>query len=263
MNIGILGLGEVGSAIKQLVDTKHQTFVRELDYDHIKDQSIDILHVCIPYTPKFVDLVSEAIKDIKPQLAIVSSTVKPGTTQQIHQNTGVNMAHTPFMGVHPIKPDGQFRHPSDSAAELRLFDYFSKFPKVIGPVNEESYRLANDHFQGLGLKTVRFDSPLNSELAKILSTTYYGWNIIFEKWVYSLCQDNQANFDQVYTQYNTYYNQGYANDLPHVTRPVLSHHQGEIGGHCVIPNAKILDDWLSDAFTDFLLEQNRKLGSDH
>jgi hypothetical protein len=39
---------------------------------------------------------------------------------------------------------------------------------------------------------------------------------------------------------------------------VLKHMPGPIGGHCIIPNAKILNHWLKDSFTKFILEQNQK-----
>jgi hypothetical protein len=140
-----------------------------------------------------------------------------------------------------------------------LFDYFTRFTKFIGPVNIESYKLAKNHFENLGIETEKFNSPDETELAKILSTTYYGWNIIFQKWVFSLCQKDGLDFENVYTKYNQNYNQGYQDILPHVVRPVLKHHEGEIGGHCVIPNAEIIQDWIQDDFTNFLLTQNKKL----
>ena len=256
MKVGILGHGEVGSAIHELIGDKHEVFVRELEYDQIK-KPIEILHVCIPYSNTFIETVSKAVKELKPKITIINSTVTPGTTQAIYEKTQSNIAHAPFMGVHPIKPKGQFTHGNNE----KLKDYFNKFKKVIGPINEESWEFASNHFESLGLNTHRFDSPLESELAKILSTTYYGWNIIFQKWAKKLCDQTSANFDQVYTEYNVNYNQGYQNTLPHVVRPVLKHHEGPIGGHCVIPNAELLQQWLHDDFTSFLLSQNKKLHS--
>ncbi len=257
-NVAILGQGEVGQAIKQLVETKYPVFTREIDYDNIKDNPIDILHVCIPYSDKFETIIEDIINELKPRLTIINSTVKPGATQNIHQKTQANLAHTPFMGVHPVKPGKQFQHP-ESSQSLHLFDYFTRFTKFIGPVNQQSGQLAQDHFESLGIKTQKFNNSTETELAKILSTTYYGWNILFEKWVHSLCQQNDLEFDNVYTKYNLNYNQGYQDILPHVVRPVLKHHQGEIGGHCVIPNAEIIQDWLKDDFTGFMLDQNKKL----
>lgn len=242
MNIAIFGLGEVGSAIKKLVDAKHQSFIKELKYDHTKNQSIDILHVCIPFTSQFEKLVTSFIKTKQPNLTIINSTVKPGTTNSIHLKTGANLAHAPIDGVHP-----------------NLYDYLFKFTKPIGAVNPLSYRLTRDHFQKLGVKTAKFSSPLETELAKVFSTTYYGWNIIFQKWVHQVCQDQGADFANVYTRYNQFYNHNYKKEKPEVVRPTLRHHDGPIGGHCVIPNAQIINEWLSDEFSQFLLDQNQRL----
>jgi UDP-N-acetyl-D-mannosaminuronate dehydrogenase len=242
MKIGILGLGEVGSAIKKLVSAKHEVFVRELTFDEIGDKQLDILHICIPFNDKFNSIVAPLIKQTQPKLTIIDATVKPGTTQALHQKTGLNLVHAPIDGVHP-----------------HLYEYLFKFTKPIGPVNEASYKLAKKHFQELGVKTIRFNSPMETELAKALSTTYYGWNIIFEKWTHQLCTKLEVDFNQVYTEYNQIYNEGYAQELPNVRRPVLAHKTGEIGGHCVLPNAEILQKMSPNDFTDFLLKQNKKL----
>lgn len=255
MYVGVIGLGQVGSAVKQLLAQKHTIFGRDLNFDEISGKKIDFLHICTPYNQQFESLVLQAINELQPRLTIIHSTIKPGTTNAIHKKSKAEIIHTPFMGVHPIKSSKEFIH----GEGYSLFDYFDKFPKMIGPTTKKSGQLAKAHFESVGLKTELFDSAKETELAKILSTTYYGWNIIFEKWVYQLCQQNGANYDQVYTKYNTYYNQGYQEILPHVVRPVLKHHHGEIGGHCVIPNAEILQDWLADDFTEFLLQKNKQL----
>lgn len=244
MNIAVLGLGEVGSAVKKLVSQKHQVFVRELKFDEISKNPIDLLHICIPYInqDQFIGPVLSTIQELKPQLTIINSTVKPGTTQYLYQQTNANLVHAPIMGVHP-----------------HLYEYFFKFTKFIGPVNQTSLDLARQHFEDLGVKTEKFDSPFETELAKILSTTYYGWNVLFEKWVHKLSVDHQANFDQVYTRFNQNYNQGYKQERPEVVRPILKHIPGPIGGHCVLPNAKIINLWLQDDFTTFIDIQNQKL----
>src|SRR5690606_12705567 len=123
-------------------------------------------------------------------------TVKPGTSQEIHKKTKLHLIHTPFLGVHPLKPKSEFVH----GEGYTLFDYFTRFPKMIGPTSLESGKLAQKHFKSVGLRTEVFDSSMETELAKVLCTTYYGWNIIFEKWVHQVCQEHGVNFDQVYTR---------------------------------------------------------------
>ncbi|MFC1748559.1 hypothetical protein ACFL2V_07100 [Pseudomonadota bacterium] len=154
MNVGILGLGEVGSAIKKLVSQKHKSYVREINFDEIASNKINVLHICIPFTPKFISIVEQLITETKPKLTIINSTVKPGTTNKLHNQTKTPLVHAPIQGVHP-----------------NLYKYFFQFPKFIGAVNHKSYKLAHEHFTNLGVKVERFDSPLESELAKLLSTT--------------------------------------------------------------------------------------------
>ncbi len=255
MNVGILGLGEVGSALKVIISPHFTVFTRDLNHDEFQDQTIDILHVCIPYSDKFVSSLVAAIKELKPQLTIIHSTIKPGTTHEAYRQTNSNLVHSPIIGLHNAKTAGAFHHPQT----LSFIDFISSAPKIIGPIDQTSYQLAHDHLTRVGLKVERFNSPLETEMAKILSTTYYGWNILFQKWVHQLCLQTDADFDQVYTRYNQHYNQVYHQSLPHVVRPVLSHHPGPIGGHCVLPNATILMDWLNDPLIDFFFKEHQRL----
>lgn len=241
MKVGIIGVGEVGLAIEKLVGQKHTTYTKDLQFDHLLNHQIDILHVCIPFGPKFVSEIISVINKNQPDLVIINSTVAPGTSQLIYQNTQVNIVHAPIIGVHP-----------------HLYEYLFKFTKPIGPVNQASFDLAKKHFNNLGVQVERFDSPLDTELGKLMCTTYYGWVILFEKWIHQICLQTGANYDQVYTRFNQIYNQGYARDLPHVVRPVIQHRDGGIGGHCVIPNTEIIDAWLNDPFAKFILAQNQQ-----
>jgi hypothetical protein len=84
-------------------------------------------------------------------------------------------------------------------------------------------------------------------------TTYYGWNIVFEKAVKAYCDQLGLDFDIVYTQANKSYNSGYVSlGMKNVQRPVLKDYSGQIGGHCVLPNAKILGGKIAD----FILEND-------
>lgn len=240
MIVGVIGLGDVGRAVVKLCGQKHTVFGRDLTKDELKGKTVAILHICIPWDKKFGEVVSKAIKELKPRLTIISSTVQPGTTQALYKKTHSLLVHAPVNGVHP-----------------HLYEHLKRFVKPLGAVNTKAYTLAKRHFEELGVKTIRFDSPFETELAKILCTTYYAWNIVFEKWVHSLSKAKKANFDQVYTQWNLLYNQGYEKIKPNVRRPALKHVPGPIGGHCVIPNATIIQEWLKDDYTKFILSKNR------
>lgn len=240
MRVGIIGHGDVGQAIHKLTAPKHSVYWRDLDSDTLTGQTIDLLHICIPWTEKFETIIAKAIRELSPQLVIISSTVRPGTTQSLFKKTKALLVHAPVTGVHP-----------------HLYRHLKHFKKPLGSVNQKAYELAKNHFKELGVKTVRFDTPFETELAKILCTTYYAWNIIFEKWVHDLAQSKKANFGQVYTQWNKIYNTGYKSIIPGVVRPILKHVPSGIGGHCLIPNAEILNQWLGDEITSLILKRNR------
>ncbi len=241
MIVGIIGMGEVGGAIKKLCEKKHEVYWRTRSEDTLSGKQIDILHLCFPFNENFKQTAIDAINELRPKLVINDSSVEPGVTEDIYSATNTLIVHAPIIGKHPD-----------------LYKYLFELDKIIGPINDEAFQLAKLHFEDLGVKTVRFNSPRESELAKILSTTYYGWNIIFEKFVHRLCKEQGLEFDNVYTKLNTLYNEGYAKTLPYVRRPVLKHEDGEIGGHCIVPNARIINSWINDEFTQFLLAQNEK-----
>ncbi len=240
MIIGILGLGEVGSAISQLCQQKHQVVSRTRHHDELKGKKIDILHICIPYNQQFASVASKTIKELSPLLTIIDSTVAPGTTQKLQRQTKANLVHAPITGIHP-----------------HLYEYLKVFIKPLGASNDQAYQMAKKHFQELGVKTIRFNSPQETELAKLLCTTYYAWNIFFEKWVFDLCRKTKTDFNQVYSQWNKIYNTGYRVTKPNVIRPILKHVPGPIGGHCLMPNINILQSWLKNELTHFMLHQNR------
>jgi len=241
--VGILGLGQVGRAIKKLALNKFQVYCRDLKHDQLKGNTIDILHLCIPYTQQFIPFSLKTIKELKPRLIIVDSTVKPGTTRQIFNKTKIPIAHVPIMGVHPD-----------------LAKYQKMFTKVIGAVNDKSYRLARVHWLSLGAKKiVRFNRPEEAELAKLLSTTYYLSNIVFNKVAKELTQKTKTNYNQVYTKFNRIYNQGYQQINPDLVRQILKFMSGPVGGHCVIPNAQILNQTHKHPLVEFLLQYNARL----
>jgi UDP-N-acetyl-D-mannosaminuronate dehydrogenase len=244
--IGILGMGEVGRAIKELAQGNFTILTKDLDHDSIHDNTLDILHVCIPFTNEFIDSVVAVANKAKPKLIIINATVAPGTTRQVAAATNISCVHTPIMGIHP-----------------HLAKYQTQFTKVIGAMDDAAFEAAKKHWLDLGAPQVeKFDSPEDSELAKLLCTTYYGWNIVFNKMVKRLTEKTDANFDQVYTRFSEIYNEGYAHSLPHVRRPILKFMDGPIGGHCVIPNLKILSQAFDEASFDFMLEFNEQLAKE-
>ncbi len=225
--VGILGIGKVGKAIYKLTKQYYRVLTKDINIDQLEKKSIDIFHVCIPYSTNFSKIVIQQILINKPKLVIIHSTIKPGTTRNIYNITKTLIVHSPIIGVHP-----------------KLYFYLFKFPAFIGPINKTAGQLAFNYFQKMRLKPFLFNNPEETELAKLLDTGYYGINIVFCKWVKELCDEYKLNFDNIYKRFNHAYNQGYANTLPNVQRPVLKPVLGPIGGDCIVPNGKILAKFI-------------------
>ena len=242
--VGILGNGEIGSAIARICkEANLNVLIRELNFDQVKDKKIDYLHVNIAEKSnwQFINIVSKNIKELSPKLTIINSSVSLGTTREIHRLTKSDIVHSPIIGSHPYLYESIKFH----------------FPKIIGPVNISSKNAARKHFKNLRLKIAIYDSSENSEAAKLLDLVYYAWDIIFCKWVKEVCKNYNLNFEQVYTKHNKIYNRGYRKLRPNVIRPILVPVDGPIGGHCTIEDTILFDKNYKNRFTKFILKEQK------
>lgn len=243
--VGILGNGEIGSAIARICnEADFKVLIRELTYDQLKGKKVDYLHVNISEKDnrEFIEVVVKNIKELMPKLTIINSSTTPGTTKEIYNKTKSLIVHSPVIGNHP-----------------HLYESIKKyFPKIIGPVNTESLKEAKRHFQDLGLEIEVYDNSDTSEAAKLLDLVYYAWNIMFCKDIYEICEKLGLNFDQVYTKHNQIYNNGYRKILPNVTRPVLIPRKGAIAGSCTIADTLLFHKLHKNKITKFILDENRR-----
>jgi hypothetical protein len=221
--------GQVGSALIEVLSEKYE--VDGIDYlsDRLPGK-YDVIHICIPYSERFDEAV-EVYSDLylnSGGLIIIHSTVPLGTSAKF------NAVHSPIRGVHPHLADG-----------IRHFDkYFG------GARSDEAAGI----FSWLGPSVISEKSE-DTEAMKLWDTTYYGWNIVFEKAVKAYCDEHKLNFKLVYTAANLSYNDGYAElGMEHVRRPVLKDYPGKIGGHCIIPNAKLLGGEIAE----FILKKDEE-----
>lgn len=206
----IVGYGEVGKGLKKVLGN---VWVHDPDKGYAITFKVDIAHICIPYSKGFERVVKEWKK--KTDLVIVHSSVPVGCCDAL------GVVHSPIAGVHPHLAKG-----------------IRTFPKYFGGKKAKD---AAKIFKRLGLKVRIFEDARTTEAMKLWSTTQYGRLIMLEKEIYEWCQKNHLNFDHIYTLSNKDYNKGYTKlGMPQVVRPYLKHVPGPIGGHCVMPNLKLL-----------------------
>jgi len=226
----LLGCGEVGSAIKRLEEeTKNNVSVIDPKVSPESDTAFvgrlfDVTHVCIPFSEKFVGAVTDCVKTHPTGLVIIHSTTTVGTTTKIKEALpGTPVVHSFVRGVHP-----------------KLYEGLKTFEKPIGGDKMHALK-ACEHLESIGMPPYWCGKAEASELGKILSTSYYGWCILFAKQAFKLCKKYDLDFDEVYKYPNEIYNVGYEKlGMNHVKRPVLYSPKGIIQGHCVTQNFELL-----------------------
>jgi hypothetical protein len=237
--IGILGYGEVGQAIAKFYGSagSPQAKIKDLNRDDGLTGA-EILHICLPWSEKFVEIVKKEIKKIKPKITIIHSTVAIGTTKKI----GGMVIHSPIRGVHPY-----------------LFEGIKTFVKYIGADSKKAGDLAKKHLENLGIKTKVFYPSTTTEIGKLLDTTYYGLVIAWHGEMKKLCDKYKINFEGAVTDFNKTYNEGYKKlGKLNVIRPVLYPPKSRITGHCIVSNTEILNKYFKSKAIDLILKYKSK-----
>lgn len=237
MRVGILGLGEVGTALlKCYNDRKIEVYTKDVNDSEFPN--LDVLNVCIPYTETFTRTVIRQIKSSTPDLVIIHSTVPPGTTNQIDAANVCSVVHSPIRGSHP-----------DLSKSL------TTFIKYIGANTKISATKTEEHYKLLGIPHRTVKNTVTTEIAKLLCTSYYGVCIAWHDYMAEVCKASGIDVNFI-SEWNTTYNLGYqALDLSKYTRPLLQPPENKkIGGHCIVPNAELLNNVMPNAFLDILLK---------
>jgi hypothetical protein len=230
----VIGMGEVGKALYEVLSSYEYYLVGWQEKD---SRSVPFfgrakaMHVTIPYSDNFEEVVKHYIGLYEPSLVIIHSSVPLGTCDSNY------WIHSPIRGVHP-----------NIASGIRTF------VKYFGGIRSEE---AADIFSAIGIKTVAIPHARDCEAAKLWDTTQYGFMIVLNKIIRDWCEQNGVDFELAYKEFNRSYNSGYAElGRREVARPFLKYMPGPIGGHCVIPNLPLLG---SNEITRFIEDYNAKL----
>jgi hypothetical protein len=228
IRVGIVGNGEVGSSLARLYEEVmvEDVAIEDPAFDLVfPDEEIELIHICTPYFEGFEQMAVEKWERHDPDLVIINSTVPVGTTRRIWDATK-KAVHSPIRGAHP-----------------NLTDDLKVFVKHIGADDRESGELAESYFRELDLPTRVYQDSRTTELAKLLCTTYYGVCISYTQFCKDLCDREGLEFDEVVTAFLETLNDAVAKlDRKWALRPILYPPNGPIGGHCVVPNARMLEE---------------------
>tara|TARA_Y100000310_G_scaffold228308_1_gene230628 strand:+ start:485 stop:1312 length:828 start_codon:yes stop_codon:yes gene_type:complete len=236
-NILVIGTGEIGVSLADLIEESGQYKVFRKDIDPLDiSVPIHIMHICIPYSERFVEIVKDYAVQYKPKLIIVNSTVRPGTTNKVTQETNISSVHSPVRGRHPL-----------------LKEDLLKFIKFVGG-EKEAVKKAKEHFESIGITVVSLDNTINSEVGKLLSTTYYAMNITVHREFHRLCEEIGADFSQAVSLFNATSTIDIGHKIP---RPLMF--PSKIKGHCLIPNIDILKHDVKSELLDFVLKTNEEV----
>jgi UDP-N-acetyl-D-mannosaminuronate dehydrogenase len=242
----VVGVGEVGRSLFGLLKQSKKFDVYCWDTDKKKMQNIqqkdppkkvDVLHLCYPCSNQedFVKTTVDYMKRFKSELTIINSSVPPGTTEKVHKLSGGHIVHSPIRGMH-------------TSLETMKRDLLF-WTKYVGGVDKKSAELARRHFEEMGLKTKVLSGTVETELAKLFSTTYRAWMIACFQEMHRISRKFGADFSQI---------TDFLEDTHKVRfdRPV--HFPGVIGGHCLISNTELLSESVDSEFLKLILASNEK-----
>jgi UDP-N-acetyl-D-mannosaminuronate dehydrogenase len=243
----VVGLGEVGRALFELLKESGKFNVYGFDVDEDKMRSVvgdvklpdsfDVMHVCYPCSDpeKFVRVTVNYMRRFKPKLTIIDSTVAPGITQKIFEETKSLVVHSPVRGMH-----------KSLETMKRDILFWSKY---VGGATPEAAELAKRHFEELGLKVKVLRSPMETELAKLFETIYRAWMIACFQEMHRISRRFNANFDEVVDMLA---------DIHRLRLNKPIHYPDVIGGHCLIPNTELLLSVYDSEFLRLILTSNEK-----
>lgn len=225
----VVGLGEIGKPLFNLISKRHEAVgVDVAPVNRIDD--VDVMHVCYPFqiedfggeTARYIDL-------FRPRLTIINSTVAVGTTRSVAERTGAAVVNSPVRGKH-----------------ARMTQELQSYTKFIGGMDRAASEEAARHFASFGLKTRILSSPEATELAKLTETTYFGLMIAWAQEIERYCDQSGQDYGEVTSFYE---------EIKFF--PPVKYFPGIIGGHCVMPNIKILRDWNQSTILEAIEASNQ------
>lgn len=223
MNSIIIGAGEVGKSLASVLGSVYNVHVKDVEEKEIAP-GFGVMHVALNYITlgrqRWLELVNGYIKQYRPGIVDICSTVPPGLTASLGQGA----CHSTTRGLHP-----------NLEAGLRAI------PKHIGgPMAPE---LAA-YYGRAGIRTVIHRRPETTEVAHIAHLLDYGLQIASADMKNALCRLANTDYMESVIKYVETHNEGFKRlDMPSKIRMNLTPPNGRVNGHCVIEAAKLAKEY--------------------
>ena len=224
----VAGLGEIGLPIFKLLSKNSLTIGYDINQKLIEKKKIEkyeknstlMLHICIPFTSKFLINVKKLERKFKPEVLVIHSTISPTTTSTLQTKLKIPVIYSATRGIHK-------RMQYDLKRYTKFFAISSNAPKKQFAIKEFKKIM-----QASGVKTKQMSKPETLELAKIVcDTSYLGWLVNFAQISNVISKQYNVDYDEMWT---------FSEEIHKFlgNRPKM--YPGIIGGHCVIPNLQLL-----------------------
>ena len=192
----VVGLGEIGMPICKVLSKNSVTIGYDLDkklmnltkmkkYENYKTH---ILHICIPFTKKFITNVKKLVKQFNPEILVIHSTISPSTTSNLQSKLEIPVIYSATRGVHK-------RMEYDLKRYTKFFSISKDAPKKQSAIKEFKKVMKLN-----GITTKLMSKPETLELAKIIcDTSYLGWLINYAQLSNMIAKQYEVNFDEMWT----------------------------------------------------------------
>jgi len=233
----VVGLGEIGMPLYEILKYVYaDTIGYDKDFiikNRVKENfnskemlvhNCEYLNICIPYEENdfFYD-VAKYVYYSNAKYTIIHTTVPIGTTKKIQEFLPVNLlnskiVHSPVMGRHDNMKSSLYNT-----------------VKFIGGNKKDTEAVA-EFLNGAKISCYQVDKAKTTEALKLFSLSRYGLDIAFADYEKQICNELNIPWEAV-NYWTSIYNLAVPKNLK---RSYIKPPEGKIGGHCVIPGAKML-----------------------
>jgi len=242
----VVGLGEIGKPIYKLLSKSSLTVGYDLNpklmdgkkFTKYKNVNTRFIHICIPFSDKFIAQVKIICKNFSPKGVVIHSTIKPYTTRTLQSTLQIPVIYSATRGVH-----------KRMISDMKKYTKFYALEK-----NAPNKKWASENYSILlkkcGIKSKIMSEPITLELAKIIvDTSYYGWLINYAQLSNMIAKEHNVDYDEMWS---------FADEIHKFlgNRPKMF--PGFIGGHCIIPNLSLIDEeslWQIDRINNIYSKQ--------